>query len=194
LRGFLFVVTVFAVWLGWRVERAHKQREAVEVIEAIGGVVQYDWQGGIDSWETIPEAYLPSGYAPGQRLVPAGGSPNVPGWLRNLLGQHLFQEVNGVVFRTRQSVYSRDLRRGLVDTASLYPDKPQTAEIETVIPLLHNLRNLRVIYLQGTEKTISKAVEGKLRVTCPNCRVIREAMIVTAVESSRTRSAAMISN
>ena len=46
LRGFLVVLTIGCVWLGWQTERAREQANAVKAIEALGGVVQYDWQTG----------------------------------------------------------------------------------------------------------------------------------------------------
>ena len=58
LRTLLVLVTVlcvFCVWLGLVSERARKQREAVAAIEAMGGVVYYDYQ--VDSSGTL----LPKG-------------------------------------------------------------------------------------------------------------------------------------
>ena len=38
------VFAVFAVWLGFKVSRAHWQREAVAWVKANGGSAQYGWQ------------------------------------------------------------------------------------------------------------------------------------------------------
>jgi hypothetical protein len=44
LRGFLVMVTIGCLWLGRKAEQAHKQAAAIRAIEALGAVVQYDWQ------------------------------------------------------------------------------------------------------------------------------------------------------
>lgn len=44
LRTLFVFTTVLAIWLGVVVNRAREQREAVKAIEALGGVVAYDWQ------------------------------------------------------------------------------------------------------------------------------------------------------
>lgn len=45
LRGFLVAVTAFAVWFGWKVERARRNREAIEAIDAVGGTYGVRIQG-----------------------------------------------------------------------------------------------------------------------------------------------------
>jgi hypothetical protein len=45
LRGFLIVVTVFAVWLGWNVERARRRGRTIDAIVQGGGTVFYDEEG-----------------------------------------------------------------------------------------------------------------------------------------------------
>lgn len=183
LRSFLVALTIGCIWLGWNVERASKQRKAVEAVEAIGGIVLYDWQPSIDSWETLPEQskYSRWGASPGYRLVPDGAKPSARAWLRNLLGEHLFQNATSVIFRTRQASYSWDNKHKLLSIGAFHPDAPRTNEIEVVAPRLHGLPALHAIYLQGDEKAISKAVEEKLRLAFPQCRIIRES-VVTAVK------------
>lgn len=179
LRGLLVTVSLFAVWLGSNVERARKQSEAVKVIEAMGGIVQYDWQGDVGSWETVPEAYLPSGYAPPQRLMPDGVQPPTPVWLRSLLGEHLFQNVNGVILRTRQSRYFKNEKNGSMATLSEKPDAVLSRDIEAAMPQLHRLANLRAIYLQGDAGAISQGVEARLKVGFPDCVIVREKVITS---------------
>ncbi len=84
LRSFLILLTALAVWLGFVVNRAREQREAVKEIEAVGGNVIYDWE----------LSYLPA--ASPIDLDPDAISPG-PGWLRRLVGDEFFQDV-GVVF------------------------------------------------------------------------------------------------
>lgn len=44
LRTFLLVILVGCVALGWKVERARKQRETVNWIQQMGGMALYDYQ------------------------------------------------------------------------------------------------------------------------------------------------------
>lgn len=81
LRTLLIAVLVLSLplsWLAVRMDRARRQREAVEAIRALGGQVVYDWQstpwGGPAKW------------------------PRYPAWLRNLLGEDFFQRVVTVIF------------------------------------------------------------------------------------------------
>ncbi len=76
-RGFLIVLAIGCLWLGWKVERSCEQREAVKAIEAAGGFVLYDWQLG---------ARLPAGRPPG------------PEWLQWLVGKEFFQDIETAGF------------------------------------------------------------------------------------------------
>ncbi len=73
LRGLLVVLTVVCLWLGRQVERARKQREAVDAIQAVGGTIEYDWL---------------------RRGEPRRG----PVWLQRLIGDEFFQGVDAVSF------------------------------------------------------------------------------------------------
>jgi len=42
LRTFLILLTLFAVWLGYKVNKRREQREIVEMIREMGGSVWYD--------------------------------------------------------------------------------------------------------------------------------------------------------
>ena len=63
IRTLLIVLTISCVWLGWKVERARKQREAVAWVQELGGGLSYDSE------------------SPG------------PQWLRKRLGRHFFDDV-----------------------------------------------------------------------------------------------------
>lgn len=76
LRGFLIMLTAFAVWLGVVAHRAREQREAVEAIRALGGYVLYE---GEDRF--------------GEEAEQAG-----PAWLRKIIGDDYFYNVAGVGF------------------------------------------------------------------------------------------------
>ena len=69
---------IFGVWLGWKVNKARQQREAVEEIESVGGIVWYDYQALDDRrWdETI--------------------DPPWPAWLETILGRDFLYDAVGV--------------------------------------------------------------------------------------------------
>jgi hypothetical protein len=72
LRAFLMVVLVVGLVLGWKVNRARRQRIAVDAIRAEFGSVSYDWE-----------------------LSPAPRTgPKVPAWLRRLAGDDMFQRAD----------------------------------------------------------------------------------------------------
>ncbi|HUY89571.1 MAG TPA: hypothetical protein VMV10_12625 [Pirellulales bacterium] len=48
LRGLLALLTVFAIWLGFIVNRIREQREALETIEAMGADVRYEYDETAD--------------------------------------------------------------------------------------------------------------------------------------------------
>ena len=71
LRTLLIAILVLSLplsWFGARLQKARRQREAVEAIERLGGRVMYDWETSF------------------QR-------PNGPSWLRPLLGSDFFDKV-----------------------------------------------------------------------------------------------------
>ena len=80
LRTAFVLLTIGCLWLGWKVNRAGEQREAVEAIEALGGAVLYDWMLVEDSQE------IKSRPVDEQR-------PRGPDQLRQLLGDDFFQHV-----------------------------------------------------------------------------------------------------
>jgi hypothetical protein len=73
----MLLVLVFGVWLGWRVNKAREQREAVAAVAKYGGWVHYDHE-----------------FVNG-KLTP-GGKPWAPRWLRRSIGDEYFQEVRQV--------------------------------------------------------------------------------------------------
>ncbi|SIN81955.1 hypothetical protein SAMN05444166_1082 [Singulisphaera sp. GP187] len=77
LRVLMLLIMIAAVFIGDRVTKARKQREAVESVKRCGGGVVYDW------------AYVNRG-----KSTPT--EPNAPQWLRGLLGDEYFQDVASV--------------------------------------------------------------------------------------------------
>jgi hypothetical protein len=78
LRSLLIFTVLCAIgsaWLGKRIERKRKEREAVEAIVKLQGQVSYDYQRiDASNWRS-------------------GGEPFGPAWLRTLLGENFFSEV-----------------------------------------------------------------------------------------------------
>lgn len=73
LRTLFVLTTGLAIWLGFVVKGVREQREAVKAIEALGGVVQYDWEE-------------------------ADFDPNSRTLLRRIVGDDYFQEASHVAF------------------------------------------------------------------------------------------------
>jgi len=84
LRTFLAAITILCVVLGWRVNRASRQRDAVAAIRAAGGAVHYDYQ-------------QPS-FGPEHSLgeTDFAAQPSEPDWLLALLGIDFFHHVTAV--------------------------------------------------------------------------------------------------
>ena len=83
LRTFLLVVTVFCIWLGWKINAARQQKEAVDAILKAGGTVYYDYQ----ILPNIPsENHWNIGYN-------ANALPTGPLLLRKLFGDVCFRKV-----------------------------------------------------------------------------------------------------
>ena len=88
LQALLAVTTILCIVLGWRVNRAHQQRQAVEAIRAAGGVVHYDYQ---QSEELKPGDF------------DTFNQPWEPEWLLDPLGIDFFHDVIDVDMAYRQS-------------------------------------------------------------------------------------------
>jgi hypothetical protein len=72
---FLVAVSIPLGWFGWQMQKARRQREAVERIRAVDGGVNYDYE------------YDENGKW-------SGGEPTAGTWLRTLLGDCFFSEVH----------------------------------------------------------------------------------------------------
>jgi hypothetical protein len=67
LRTLLLLILVAGLWLGWRVEKARRQRLAIAEIEKFNGYVRFNYE-----------------YADGKEVPDA--QPKRPKWLRRYLG------------------------------------------------------------------------------------------------------------
>ena len=77
VRGLVVLVLLIGVGLGWLVNSARTQREAVAEIREVSGIVEYDWE-----WHN------------GNRIP--HGKPWAPGWLVDLMGVDYFGHVTAV--------------------------------------------------------------------------------------------------
>ena len=84
LRTLFVPVTVLCVWLGFKVNAARRQKEAVEAILKAGGTVQYDYQLS----PFFPRASVPWAHYFDGKAVPSG-----PPLLRKLFGDDCFRKV-----------------------------------------------------------------------------------------------------
>ena len=95
----LVAVTVLCVWLGFKVNAARRQREAVAALLKAGGHLSYDYQWIVD----------PVGKPPFDHKWDYDALPPGPAWLRGFLGEEYFREVIEVIFT--RAVSEADLKQ-----------------------------------------------------------------------------------
>jgi hypothetical protein len=79
LRMLLLLILVAALWLGWRVDKARRQRLAIAQVKKYNGFVCFDYE-----------------YADGN-IIP-NAQPKGPKWLRRNAGDDYFREVRRVIY------------------------------------------------------------------------------------------------
>ena len=87
---FTLICAIAAGWLGTRIERKHQEQAAVDAIRKLGGSVVYDY-------ESLNSTKPPK--------------PPGPDWLRKLIGENFFSEVEGVLILGTSKVTDADLER-----------------------------------------------------------------------------------
>ena len=110
LRMLLVVMTVLCVWLGFKVNAARRQKEAVDAITKAGGQVSYDYQ-------MVPvKAGTTDDFS-----IDADASSIYPAWLRHLFGEDYFRSAVNVTF-LGGTIPEADLARlaDLPDVRSIY--------------------------------------------------------------------------
>ena len=80
MRGLLIAVTIYCVALGWRLNRAHQQREAVKAIREAGGWVYYDFQQ----------------YDPKTGKFDSQAAPSAPAWMLDPVGIDFWHNVTAL--------------------------------------------------------------------------------------------------
>ena len=155
IRSLLLLTVIIAILCSWftvKMEQARRQREAVAAIGQIGGQVIYD--------------------SPVQRRIhnrPIGLS--TPKWLRNIMGQDFFDDVQEVDFN-----YSQVSDTVLVNVEGLQKMKwislYNNQVTDKMLIHFYGLKNLETVVLRHT--SVSKEGEKKLKETLPNVKVVRE--------------------
>lgn len=121
LRLAMVLVFLVALWMARQANKAREQREAVEAVKNYGGWVQYDYE-----------------FVNG--TLTAGRQPRAPAWLRRLLGDEFFQDVEQV---NLVYDYSTGKRRDIVNHAPA----------DDVLAKVARLTGLRVLLLRRTQAT-----------------------------------------
>ncbi len=85
LRAFLLLLTVGCVWVGWKANKAQKQRAAVAWVEEMGGFALYNYDYGAGSPDFLNRGAVYVG-------------PPQPAWLRELIGVSFLSDVTRVAF------------------------------------------------------------------------------------------------
>lgn len=92
LRTLFVLVTVLCVWLGFKVNSAHRQKEAVAMLRNAGAEIAYDYQ-----MVPVPPPAPPMVLMhPGGKMFDPNQLPPSPPWLRKFLGDEYFHAVVGV--------------------------------------------------------------------------------------------------
>jgi hypothetical protein len=166
---FLLAVSLPLGWFAWEMQRARRQREAVEGIEKVGGEVSYDFLTYDREWA------------------------RPPAWLQRWLGDDFFFDVETVILATMADVGDGDVRhlkvlskleflslngmdvtdaglqqvQGLAELETLYLSSPQITD--DGLEHLMALTNLKFLLL-GCSQVTDEGVK-RLQQELPNCEI-----------------------
>jgi hypothetical protein len=90
VRVLMLLILIVGILLGWRANKARRQRAAAAAVEKYGGWVHYDYEfvpgpGNLSAAECL--------HRPLWGTLSLGKSPSAPAWLRRTLGDDYFQEI-----------------------------------------------------------------------------------------------------
>jgi hypothetical protein len=105
IRGLLLLILAIALWLGWVVNQAREQRQAVAALQTFGGFVHYDWEF-VNGPVKVPQGNQL--WKPSWGTLTPGRRPWAPDWLRRALRDEYFQTIAHV------SLYV-DIKKGVAD-------------------------------------------------------------------------------
>ena len=144
LRSLLLLMQIVCLALGWKVEKARKQREAVNWVQECGEHVFYDYELD-DARKRVPNPQPPG-----------------PKWLRELLGIDFFDDVVSVAFDQMTDVTPL---AGLTSLESLVLEGTQVSDVTP----LTGLKNLKELHVNDTQ--VSQEDYEMLREALPNCQI-----------------------
>lgn len=137
LGSLLLLITVLAAWLGWQVNRVRRQREAIALVERLGGEVYFDYQFD----EDVPM---------GRFLTFPDRKSSAPDWLRRLIGDDFFRHVASLSLRDTK-VKDDDLRVIAGIRRLWILDLSNTSITSAGLAHLQGLRELRSLALINTD-------------------------------------------
>lgn len=123
LRLSMALVLVLGILMGWQVNKARKQKEAVAAVKASGGSVRYHWE-----------------FVNGK--LAKGTQPNAPKWMRRLLGDEFFQEIVQV-----------NLHTTVDNSTGKRHELASVDRADDLLALLGNHQEIRMLSLQGRQVT-----------------------------------------
>ncbi len=153
---FVLLVSIGMSWLGVKMARARRQKEAVEVIENLDGSVIY--QGN----------RLPTGEFP-------NGAPRIqtpwPSWLERVLGQDFFWDAERVYWYGNNPTVTDDRLVYLAGFKNLREACLRGTQVtDAGLDYLKRFRGLEHLDLQNTQVTPEGV--AKLRQALPDCEIV----------------------
>jgi hypothetical protein len=175
LRSVLVAITALGAWLGWKAERAHREREAVRRIEALGGTIQYDWQPG--------RAYFAFAAGTLEKVTSTGAEGEPPGRFAKFIGAEYFQAVRAVELPSQAKSLSAGSGGEFSESESqpISPGRSADECLRSLVPQLQRLPELRQIFVEmpffdsdiRRDDRFSDEALAVLEAALPNCRVFR---------------------
>jgi hypothetical protein len=137
------LILAIALWLGWIVNKAREQREAVAALQKFGGFVHYDWEF-VDGPVKVPRGNLI--WMPTWGKLTPGRKPWAPDWLRRAVGDEYFQAMAHV------SLYV-DIQKGHAD--STWVNMGPADEALRKLSTQTSVRTLQIGGQQVTDKNLA---------------------------------------
>jgi len=143
---FTVLCGIMSAGVAKRIERKRRELDAVMAIRKVGGSVRYDYQSD--------KAAAPPG----------------PKWLRNMLGENIFSEVDSVdIFGNGASDSDLEHVAALTRLKMLHVWGARVTDAG--VKHLKGLTQLQVLFLDGTN--VSNAAVDDIQKALPNCEIIR---------------------